>query len=113
MDQKFIAGIGNIYSNEILFAAKIHPSRLVKTLPDEKAQQIFQDMKKILEKAIRYRGTTEQDYRDVCGREGGYLRFLKVYGREGKKCSRCGTKIRREKISGRSAYFCPHCQPNR
>lgn len=110
MDQKFIAGIGNIYSSEILFLAKIHPSRRVKTLADKEARQIFQNMKKILGRAIRYRGTTEQDYRDVCGREGGYFRFLKVYGREDEKCSRCGTEIKKEKISGRSAYFCPRCQ---
>ena len=113
MDQKSIAGIGNIYSNEILFAARVHPSQLVKTLSDEKIWQIFQNMKQILEKAIRYRGTTERDYRDVCGQEGGYLKFLRVYGRKDEKCRRCGTKIKIEKISGRSAYFCPHCQPSR
>jgi len=111
MDQKSIAGIGNIYSNEILFAAKINPSRRVKTLTSEEIRMVFQNMKKILKKAIRYHGTTERDYRDAYGREGNYFRFLKVYDREGEKCSRCGTKIKKEEIGGRSAYFCPACQP--
>ncbi|KPJ73260.1 hypothetical protein AMJ48_02240 [Parcubacteria bacterium DG_74_1] len=111
MDQKSIAGIGNIYSNEILFAARIHPLRQVKTLSEKEAWQIFHNVKKILKKAIQYRGTTEQYYRDACGQEGDYLKLLKVYGREGKKCSRCGAAIKREKIGGRSAYFCPKCQP--
>jgi formamidopyrimidine-DNA glycosylase len=110
MDQKSIAGIGNIYSNEILFAAKINPLRQIKTLDDKEVQQIFQNIKKILKKAIRYRGTTEQYYRDACGRKGNYLKFLKIYGRKGEKCNRCGTIIKKTKLAGRSVYFCPNCQ---
>jgi len=110
MDQKFIAGIGNIYSDEILFAAKTHPLRQVKTLKDKEVRQIHQNIKKILNKAIQYRGTTEQYYRDAYGREGSYAKYLKIYQKEGKKCSRCGAKIKRIKIGGRSAHFCPHCQ---
>ncbi len=113
MDQKFIAGIGNIYSDEILFAAKVNPLRQVKTLSDKEIQQIHQNIKKILEKAIRCRGTTEQYYRDACGREGDYAKYLKIYRKEGEKCSRCGTIIKRVKIGGRSAHFCPKCQPIR
>jgi len=110
MDQKSIAGIGNIYSNEILFAAKISPLRQVKTLTDKEIRLIFQNIKKILKKAIRHRGTTEQHYRDAYDQKGNYSKLLKVYGREGKKCSRCGIKIKKTKIGGRSAYFCPQCQ---
>ena len=110
MDQKFIAGIGNIYSDEILFAARVHPLRQVKTLKDKEIQQIHQNIKKILRKAIQYRGTTKQYYRDACGQEGNYYQHLKIYQREGEKCSRCGTKIKRIKIGGRSAHFCPKCQ---
>ena len=113
MDQKFIAGIGNIYSDEILFAAKVHPLRQVKTLKDKEIQQIFQNIKKILQKAIQYRGTTEQYYRDACGKEGDYYNHLKVYQKEGEKCPRCGTIIKRAKIGGRSSHFCPKCQPIR
>jgi len=110
MDQKFIAGIGNIYSDEILFAAKVHPLRQVKTLKDKEIQLIHQNIKKILRKAIQYRGTTMQDYRDACGREGDYTNHLQIYQKEGKKCSRCGTIIKRVKLAGRSAHFCPNCQ---
>ena len=110
MDQKFIAGIGNIYSDEILFAAKVGPLRLVKTLTDKEIQQIFQNIKKILKKAIKHQGTSEQYYLDACGQEGNYASHLKVYQREGEKCLCCGTKIKRVKIGGRNAHFCPRCQ---
>ena len=110
MNQKFIAGIGNIYSDEILFSAKVHPLRQVKTLCDKEIQPIHQNIKKILRRAIQYRGTTEQYYRDACGRKGNYTNHLQVYRREGEKCSRCGTIIKRIKIGGRSAHFCPKCQ---
>jgi formamidopyrimidine-DNA glycosylase len=110
MNQRFIAGIGNIYSDEILFAAKINPLREAGTLSDGEIRQIHQNIKKILKKAVQYRGTTERDYLDVCGRQGDYTSRLKVYGRQGKKCSRCGAVIKRLKVSGRSAHFCPVCQ---
>ena len=113
MDQKFIAGIGNIYSDEVLFSAKVHPLRQVKTLGDKEIQQIHQNIKKILRKAIQYRGTTEQYYRDVCGRKGNYASHLQVYQKEGEKCNRCGTVIKKAKIAGRSAHFCPKCQKSR
>lgn len=110
MDQTFMAGIGNIYSDEILFSAKVHPLRQVKTLCGKEIQQIHQNIKKILRRAIQYRGTTEQYYRDACGRKGNYTNHLQVYRREGEKCSRCGTIIKRVKIAGRSAHYCPNCQ---
>lgn len=111
MDQKFIAGVGNIYSDEILFAAKVHPLRQVKSLENREKKQIHQNIKKVLQKAIQYRGTTEQYYRDACGKEGNYAKQLKVYQKEGRPCSRCGNKIRRTKLGGRSTHFCPRCQP--
>ncbi|MBI2042518.1 MAG: DNA-formamidopyrimidine glycosylase [Candidatus Nealsonbacteria bacterium] len=110
MDQKFIAGIGNIYSDEILFAAKVHPLRRVKTLNDKEIKLIHQNIKKILTRAIQRRGTTEQSYRDAYGRAGEYAKHLEVYRREGEKCYRCGGKIKRLKIRGRSAHYCPNCQ---
>src|SRR3989344_5421561 len=78
MDQKFIAGIGNIYSDEILFASRINPLRRVKTLSEKDIRKIFQNIKKILKAAIRYRGTTARDYLDAYGRQGGYASHLKV-----------------------------------
>jgi formamidopyrimidine-DNA glycosylase len=110
MDQKFIAGIGNIYSDEILFASRVHSLRRVETLKDNEIKAIHQNIKKILQKAIQYRGTTEQYYRDACGREGRYYNQLKVYQREGEKCPRCGAIIKRIKLGGRSTRFCPKCQ---
>ncbi|MFH1894525.1 MAG: DNA-formamidopyrimidine glycosylase [Patescibacteria group bacterium] len=110
MDQKFIAGIGNIYSDEILFAAKVHPARRVKTLSAEEVKKIFQNIKKILKKAIERHGSSVEYYLDACGKKGDFVKYHKVYQREGKKCFRCGIIIKREKIGGRSAHFCPRCQ---
>ncbi len=108
MDQKFIAGIGNIYSDEILFASKIHPLRLVKTLDEKETKIIFQNIKKILKKAIELRGSSVDHYLDAYGRKGEYLKRHKIYQKE--KCSSCGEKIKKIKINGRSAHFCPKCQ---
>lgn len=110
MDQKFIAGIGNIYSDEILFASRVGPLRLVKTLIEKETKEIFQNIKKILKKAIQYRGTSERDYLDATGQRGDYLQYLKVYRKEGESCPRCRTRIKRIKLGGRSAHYCPRCQ---
>jgi len=110
MDQKFIAGIGNIYSDEILFAAKVHPARRVKTLSRREVKNIFQNIKKILKKAIEHHGSSVKSYVDACGRRGDFVKYHKVYQREGEKCGRCGGVIKRIKIGGRSAHFCGQCQ---
>ncbi len=110
MNQKVISGIGNIYSDEILFAAKINPLRKASSLDKQEIRQICLNIKKILAKAIKLRGTTSQDYLDVYGRTGGYFSHLKVYGKEGEKCYRCQGLVKRVKIGGRSAHFCPNCQ---
>ena len=108
MDQKFIAGIGNIYSDEILFASKVHPLRLVGTLDEKEIEKIYQNIKKILKKAIKYRGSSVEYYLDACGQKGEYAKYHKVY--QQKNCHQCGTRINRIKIAGRSAHFCPACQ---
>lgn len=110
MDQKFIAGIGNIYSDEILFASGVHPLRQVKTLEDKEIKLIYSNISKILKEAIKYRGSSVQYYLDACGKKGSYATRHKVYQKEGQKCPRCGTKIKRVKLGGRSAHFCPKCQ---
>lgn len=110
MDQKFIAGIGNIYSDEILFAAKVNPFRAVKTLKEEEINKIHQNIRKILKEAIRYRGSSVEYYIDACGKKGEYKKRHKVYQKEGQNCPRCGAKIKRAKLGGRSAHFCPSCQ---
>ena len=108
MDQKIIAGIGNIYSDEILFASKVRPTRLAKTLNKLEIKKIFQNIKKILRKAIKAKGSSVEDYVDACGKKGNYVKYHKAYHK--KKCSSCGGQITKMKIIGRSAHFCPKCQ---
>lgn len=110
MDQKNLAGIGNIYSDEILFFAGTHPLRKVETLKFKEVTRIFKSIKTILPQAIKYRGTSVENYLDVYGRRGRFLKKLKVYGKEGQKCVKCKKEIVRVKIGGRSAHFCPRCQ---
>lgn len=110
MDQTIIAGIGNIYSDEILWEAKIHPLEDVSKIPDDELKKIYLATKKILKKAIELRGESISDFRDVEGNRGFFDKARKVYRRTGEKCPRCGTIIQREKIGGRSVHFCPRCQ---
>jgi len=111
MDQKFIAGIGNIYSDEILFASRVCPLRRVKTLTEKETKAILQNAKKILKKAIKHHGSSVASYLDARGKKGDYSKYHKVYQKEGKVCPRQdGGIIQRLKIGGRSAHFCPVCQ---
>jgi len=110
MDQNVIAGIGNIYSDEILFEAKIHPFKKTAKLKDKELEGIYQASQKILKKAIELQGSSISDYRLPSGEKGEFGRVLKVYRKEEESCSRCGTKIKRLKLGGRSAHFCPNCQ---
>ncbi len=114
MDQKIIAGIGNIYADEILFSVKIHPLVPADTLSAEKIRKLHQAIRKILKIAIKYKGTTilsgAEEYRLPGGERGGYQEKRQVYRREGEPCPRCGEKIKRIKIGQRSAHFCPRCQ---
>jgi formamidopyrimidine-DNA glycosylase len=110
MDQGKIAGIGNIYVSEILFEAGILPSRPANELSREERRKIFIAVKKILEKAIKLRGTSDSDYRDTAGAPGRFQEVLKVYRQAGKKCPKCGTIVQREKMGQRGTFFCPKCQ---
>ena len=111
MNQGVVSGIGNIYADEILFAVKIHPLRRVESLSDGELKLIFNASKNILKKAIKLRGTSTSDFRDTSGKAGSFGKVLQVYRRSGEKCLRkCGGIIKRIKIGGRSAHFCPMCQ---
>ena len=111
MNQSRIAGIGNIYADEILFAAGIRPDRKAGTLTTAEIEAIFKAVKPVLRKAIKYRGTTFNDYVDANGNGGKFLKFLKVYQREGKKCPRCREGvIAVMKSGGRGTRYCPVCQ---
>ena len=110
MDQTFIAGIGNLYSDEILFFARVLPIRRANTLKPAEVKRIYQGIKEILPTAISRRGSSSNDYVDAEGKEGDYFPLVKVYQRENKPCYFCRTKIKRIKIGSRSAHFCPKCQ---
>lgn len=110
MDQKFIAGIGNIYSDEILFASHVHPLRIAGTLQSKEIISLLGKTKKILTAAIKAGGSSVADYLDGFGQRGAYSRQHKVYQKTGLPCLKCQTLIKRIKSGGRSAHFCPKCQ---
>ncbi|MGB9847650.1 MAG: bifunctional DNA-formamidopyrimidine glycosylase/DNA-(apurinic or apyrimidinic site) lyase [Minisyncoccia bacterium] len=110
MEQKVIAGIGNIYSDEILWWAKIHPLRTTASLTEEELKRLYHFTLEVLKMAIKARGSSVSDYRDPKGEKGHYDQIRRVYRRENQKCYRCGTLIKRIKIGGRSSCFCPVCQ---
>jgi formamidopyrimidine-DNA glycosylase len=112
MDQKFISGLGNIYSDEVLFHAGIRYDRLSDTLSSQEVRRLYRAIQEILQDAIKARGTTLDDeaYVDLFGKPGEYQHELKVYGRLGIACRRCRTPIQVVKISQRNCYFCPQCQ---
>jgi len=110
MNQEVIAGVGNIYSDEILFEAKIHPFKEVSKLSEKELKEIYQAMNKILKKAIKAKGESISDFRRTSGERGGFDSLRRVYRREGEKCPCCGAIIKRIKLAGRSAHFCPKCQ---
>lgn len=110
MDQKIIAGIGNIYADEILFASRIRPDRRVKDVTKAEWQKIHDNTIKILKLAIKYGGTTDSDYVNAEGKKGGMQDHLKVYHRTNQKCVGCGGVVKRITMGGRGTHFCPECQ---
>ena len=110
MNQEFMAGIGNIYSQEALFLSQIHPERIPSSLADEEIEKLYENLRQVLKKAISYRGSSVDTYVDLEGKKGSFESQLKVYGREGKPCFKCGTSVKRIEVSGRGTYFCPNCQ---
>jgi formamidopyrimidine-DNA glycosylase len=112
MDQKFISGLGNIYSDEVLFAAGLRYDRISDTLSSQEVRRLYRAIQETLQDAIKLRGTTLEDeaYVDLFGKPGEYQAELKVYGREGEPCRRCRTPIETVKVSQRTSYFCPQCQ---
>jgi len=110
LDQHLIAGLGNIYVDEICFDANILPTRISNSLNREEIRKLFYSCNKIIKKAVLMRGTTFSDYKDIGGREGNYLKVLKVYGRNTKNCIKCNNKINKIKLFGRGTHFCYYCQ---
>jgi formamidopyrimidine-DNA glycosylase len=110
LDQTRIAGLGNIYADEALFAARIHPARPSADIDDAGARRLLQEIKSALRRAIRAGGTTLSDYRTPYGDMGRFRRRLRVYRRHGQPCPRCATPIQRIVLVGRGTHFCPACQ---
>jgi len=110
MDQNLIAGIGNIYRSEILFAAGILPTRKTEDITGVERKKLYKAIGKILAKAIKLRGTSDSDYRDTSGAPGGFQKVLRVYRRAGEKCQKCGTIVVRKTMGQRSVFYCPVCQ---
>ncbi|HEX2722482.1 MAG TPA: bifunctional DNA-formamidopyrimidine glycosylase/DNA-(apurinic or apyrimidinic site) lyase [Gemmatimonadaceae bacterium] len=111
MDQRRIAGIGNIYANEALWRAGVDPSRASRSVTAEEAERLRDDIVAVLQESIAARGTSFRDYRDARGERGAFAEKLQVYGREGQPCQRCGARlIGTHAIDGRATVFCARCQ---
>ena len=110
LDQSVLRGLGNIYADEGLWRAKIHPAQLGAELPRKQVETLWRSLQEILRKAIALGGSSISDFLDAEGEPGEYQRRHRAYGREGKSCHRCRTVIRRGIVAGRSSYFCPKCQ---
>lgn len=110
MDQRFVVGVGNIYSSEALFAAGVDPRRPAGSLTGDEWARLVKEVRSVLRRALRSGGSTIRSYRGVDGGEGGFQRRLKVYGRAGEPCPRCGAPVASVRQCGRSTFFCPRCQ---
>ena len=110
LDQKVVAGIGNIYADEVLFTAGIHPARKACELSEDELVRLHAAIKEIITRAVESRGTTFRDYRDGLNHPGQFQTQLSVYGRAGQPCSKCGGPIERMVIGGRSTHYCATCQ---
>ncbi len=112
LNQQFLAGLGNIYADEVLFAARLHPLRKADSLTVDEQARLYAAIRTVLRQAIGDRGTTLDDrgYTDAEGRAGAYQEQIAVYGRSGEPCTLCRTPIERIILGGRSTHFCPHCQ---
>src|SRR5262249_22225088 len=112
MDQKFIAGIGNIYSDEILWCAGLRCDRMSDALTAQDVRRLYLTVMATIQEAVKHRGSSlaAEQYVDLFGRPGEFQQFHNVYAREGEACPRCRHAIVRERVAGRSTYFCPACQ---
>jgi formamidopyrimidine-DNA glycosylase len=110
MDQHKIAGVGNIYANDALYLAGIHPTRLAKRLSEEEIKKLFVALETVLRKSIAVGGTSARNYVNVQGEKGNYQKHFLIYDKAGKVCERCGSVIERITLGGRGTFYCPGCQ---
>ena len=111
LDQTVVAGVGNIYADEALWGAKIHPASLVKALPSAQLKVLFAELQFVLRLAIEKGGSTDRNYVNAEGKRGSYIDFARVFRREGQACPRCGSTIIKTRVAGRGTHTCPVCQP--
>ncbi|HET6864249.1 MAG TPA: bifunctional DNA-formamidopyrimidine glycosylase/DNA-(apurinic or apyrimidinic site) lyase [Candidatus Saccharimonadales bacterium] len=110
LDQTVIAGVGNIYADESLWGAKIHPATIVSKVPRAKLVLLYNSLRDVLNLSIKKGGSTDKNYVDAEGKKGSYLSFANVFRKQGQPCPRCGTPIEKIRVAGRGTHFCPHCQ---
>jgi formamidopyrimidine-DNA glycosylase len=110
LDQSVIAGVGNIYADESLWGAKIHPATLVRNVSRQKLHTLLSELQYVLKLAIQKGGSSDKNYVNAEGKKGSYLTFARVFRREGLACPRCGTTIIKLRVAGRGTHICPHCQ---
>src|SRR5690606_32188206 len=104
------AGVGNIYADEALWGARVHPSRKVKSLSKEELFELYDQVRAVMNLSIEKGGSTDRNYVNAEGGRGSYLDFANVFRREGQACSRCGHEIMKLRVAGRGTHICPHCQ---
>jgi len=110
LDQSLVAGLGNIYTDEACFMAGVRPMRTAGSLATKEIQKLYKAISKVLEVALKKRGTSSENYVDAYGRKGNMVPYLKVYGRAKDDCKKCGVKLETLRISGRTSNYCPNCQ---
>lgn len=110
LDQTVIAGVGNIYADESLWAARIHPATRVELVTDEELTVLLGEIQKVLTFSIEQGGSSDRNYVDAAGNKGAYLDFANVFRKEGSPCPRCGTIIEKSRVAGRGTHTCPYCQ---
>jgi formamidopyrimidine-DNA glycosylase len=111
LDQKVVSGVGNIYADEILFDARLHPRRKANTISDEEWRALYEAIRKNLAAGVEHRGTTVRLYRDVLNRPGEHQNYLRIFEKHGEPCPEgCGGEVVRERVGGRPTHYCPECQ---
>jgi formamidopyrimidine-DNA glycosylase len=110
LDQTVVAGIGNIYADEALWGARVHPSRLVNTITDAEFEDLYREVRVVMNLSIEKGGSTNRNYVNAEGKKGSYMDFARVFRREGLPCQRCNTSIIKIRVAGRGTHICPVCQ---
>ena len=110
LDQSVVAGVGNIYADESLWGAKIHPQRLVESITAPEFERLYHELRDVMNLAIQKGGSSNHTYVNAEGQKGSYMNFARVFRREGLACPRCGTTIEKMRVAGRGTHICPFCQ---